>query len=142
MDFLAGMGELMRREGLAELEIRDAGREIVLRRGPLGESASPAGGAPDGGVDIVQSPLAGVLVLRPGPGQEPYVAPGETRERGEVLFCIEAMKHVNEVYAECRLTVEEVLAAEGDPVAPLQAVMRVRREAGQGAGRGAGGEDE
>jgi biotin carboxyl carrier protein len=63
------------------------------------------------------------------------------KEPGDTLFCVEAMKHVNEVYAECRLTVEEVLAAEGDPVTPRQAVMRVRRDEERGKGEEAGGED-
>ncbi len=129
MDFLSEMGELMRREGLLELEIRDAGREIVLRRSPGGGPAAPAGEGPGEEDATVTAPLAGILCLSPGSGQEPYAAPGELKERGDTLFCIEAMKHINEVYAEYRLTVEEVLAAEGDPVSPRLAVMRVRREA-------------
>ncbi len=128
MDFLSGMGEMMRREGLDELEIRDADRVIVLRRnaGAAAPREDDAGPGVDEG--LVTTPLGGILYLHPGSGKEPYAEPGQRKAPGDILFCIEAMKHINEVYAEYDLTVEEILAGEGEAVSPRQAIMRIRRE--------------
>ncbi len=127
MDFLSGMGEMMRREGLDELEIRDADRVIVLRRRAGGNcSGGQAEEDASGDEGLVATPLGGVLYLSSKQG--PYAEPGQRKAPGEILFCVEAMKHINEIYAECELTVEEILAAEGDPVSPQQAIMRIRRE--------------
>lgn len=127
MDFLSGMGEMMRRESLDELEIRDEDRVIVLRRRTAGDGG---GGRAEeemaGDGSLVATPLGGILYLSSKQG--PYAEPGQRKAPGEILFCVEAMKHINEIYAECELTVEEVLAAEGDPVSPQQAIMRIRRE--------------
>jgi biotin carboxyl carrier protein len=128
MDFLSGMGEMMRREGLDELEIRDADRVIVLRRRAGGADPQDGDAGPGADQGVVTTPLGGILYLHPGAGKDPYAQPGQRKAPGDILFCIEAMKHINEVYAECELTVEEVLAGEGEAVSPRQAIMRVRGE--------------
>ncbi|MDI6831779.1 MAG: hypothetical protein QME88_10670 [Actinomycetota bacterium] len=122
MDFLEGVGEFMAREGILELEILDGDRVIRLRRGSL-EKPPPG---EQGDTTVVRAPMAGILRLTPLPGQAPYAPAGETRKEREVLFCIEAMKHLNEVRADGPLLVEVVLVKDGDTVQEGQAVMRVR----------------
>ncbi len=108
-----------------------ADRVIVLRR--RSGTAAPQEGDAGPGVDegLVATPLGGILYLHPGSGKDPYAQPGQRKAPGDILFCIEAMKHINEVYAEYELTVEEILAAEGEAVSPQQAIVKVRREDGE-----------
>ncbi len=122
MDFLEGVGDFMVREGILELEILDGDRVIRLRRGSLDKP--PPGEQED--ANVVRAPMAGILRLAPFPDQAPFAPAGETRKEREVLFCIEAMKHLNEVRADVPLLVEEVLVKDGDTVQEGQAVMRVR----------------
>ncbi len=127
MDFLEGVGEFMAREGIVELEILDGERVIRLRRGSL----QPPLANEEQEESVVSAPLGGILRLSPSPGDPAYAPVGHTRMENEVLFCIEAMKHLNEVRAEFDLLVEETLAREGESVTEGQAVMRVRRLRGK-----------
>jgi biotin carboxyl carrier protein len=126
LDYLRGIGEFMRREGIRELEIEDGECRIYLRLA-LPEEAAP--GTAEREREIITAPLAGILHLS-HPGEKgPCCAPGEGRRRGEVLFYVEALKHLNEVHAPFDLVVEEVLVADGARVSEGQAVLRVRKEA-------------
>ncbi len=127
MDFLEGIGDFMRREGLDELEIRDGDRVLLLRRAT--EEGVRAGGLVEAeGCYLLRAPMSGVARLFPAPGEPPYVSPGERRAAGETLFCIEAMKHLNEVCAPRDLEVLEVLVEDQQPVEEGVPVMRVRWE--------------
>ena len=63
------------------------------------------------------------------------VRPGQTVERGDPLFTIEAMKMESAVYAETRGVVEEVVAGAGHRVEAHDLVVVIVQEA---AGRRAG----
>lgn len=122
MDFLEGIGDFMKREGVTELEILDGDCLITLRRSAAESHKARRGGGEE---NLVTSPMQGILRLRPSPEDPPYAAVGDHKKRGHVLFCIEAMKRINEVYAEFDLEVEELLSEDGEAVAQGQAVMRV-----------------
>ncbi len=125
MDFLAGIGEFMAREGLSELEIVDGDRVITLRR-VCGQGHVP--GAENESGCFIAAPLNGILHLSPAPGEPPYAAAGERKKAGDILFCIEAMKHINDIRAECDLVVEEILVEELEPVTEGQVILRIDRE--------------
>jgi len=129
LDFLEGIGEFMRGEGLRELEIRDGDRVLLLRMaaGEVEDRASGPGRV-EGTDDAVLSPLAGVVRLFPSPGEPPFAAAGERKRAGEALFCVEAMKHLSEVPAPRDLEVLEVLVEEGQAVEAGTPVVRVRWE--------------
>lgn len=125
MDYLRGIGEFMRREGIRELEIEDGECRIYLRLALPAERESVP--ERDSGEPIA-SPLAGILHLsHPGEGK-PCSVPGQIKKRGEVLFYVEALKHLNEVHAPFDLSVLEVLLPEHIPVSEGQTVLRVRKE--------------
>lgn len=124
MEFLEGIGDFMEREGVTELEISDGDRLIVLRRG------APGSGGPcreEGEESLVTASLPGILRLRSSSEDAPYADVGERKRSGDVLFCIEAMKRINEFHAGFDLVVEEVLSGDGQAVSQGQAVMRVRK---------------
>ena len=126
--------QLMNENGLSEIEIEKDGLKIRLRKGVGGivessvvhaapaapaprsapaaalASAAPAGRAP------IKSPMVGTFYASPAPDAAPFVQPGNTVEVGQVICIIEAMKLMNEIKAEVRGKVTEILVHNGDPV--------------------------
>lgn len=125
MDFLEGIGEFMQREGIEELEILDGNRCISLRRRPVDGTGKHPG---ENRQHTVAAPLSGILHLTPSQGEPPYSLPGQAKKRGELLFCIEALKHLHGVRAQFDLVVEEILVRDLEPVQEGQGIMRVLRE--------------
>jgi acetyl-CoA carboxylase biotin carboxyl carrier protein len=72
------------------------------------------------------APLFGVVHLQAGPGEPPYVAPGQAVQAGQTLCVIEAMKVFNEVRAEADAVVDAVLVRSGQEVDAGQPLLRLR----------------
>ena len=70
------------------------------------------------------APLYGVVHLSPGPGEPPFVVPGQNVSAGQTLCVVEAMKVFNEVRAEQDATIVEVLVESGQEVDADQPLMR------------------
>ncbi|XP_020089289.1 biotin carboxyl carrier protein of acetyl-CoA carboxylase, chloroplastic-like [Ananas comosus] len=64
----------------------------------------------------LKSPMTGTFYRSPGPGQPPFVKPGDKVNKGQVLCIIEAMKLMNEIEADHAGTVVEILVDDGKPV--------------------------
>ncbi|SRR5260221_6779691 len=79
--------------------------------------AAPSAPAPvaPGGAQIV-SPMVGTFYLAPSPDSPPYVTVGQEVQEDTVVCLIEAMKVMNEIKAEIRGIIVEVLAQNGKPV--------------------------
>ena len=77
----------------------------------------PATPAPvaSGGAQIV-SPMVGTFYRSPSPDSPAYVEPGQEVNEDTVVCIIEAMKVMNEIKAETRGIIVEVLAQNGKPV--------------------------
>ncbi|HEV3272519.1 MAG TPA: acetyl-CoA carboxylase biotin carboxyl carrier protein [Candidatus Methylacidiphilales bacterium] len=92
---------------------------------------SPAAAmAPAGAASTPQivSPMVGTFYLAPSPDSPPYVTIGQEVQEDTVVCIIEAMKVMNEIKAETRGVIVEVLAQNGKPVEfgkPLFAVRPV-----------------
>ena len=133
--------ELMEEKGVVELEVENRKGKVRLlredRRAPTmrAESlvATPATAVPaapvaprqdeaDGGAaewpggKVVTSPMVGTFYRAGAPEADPYANVGDVVERGAVLCVIEAMKIMNEIEAEFRGRVLEVLAENGQAV--------------------------
>jgi acetyl-CoA carboxylase biotin carboxyl carrier protein len=136
----------MQQAELTELELDDStkGVRVHLRRGPDGSedaamrpvvhflpgAGGPAAAAPlpvpgapaaapaetpvDG--EKVTSPMVGTFYRAPSPDADVFVEVGARVEEDTVLCIIEAMKVMNEIKAEMRGTVVEILVENGDPV--------------------------
>ena len=62
------------------------------------------------------SPMVGTFYLSPSPDSPPYVSVGQEVQEDTVVCIIEAMKVMNEIKAETRGVIVEVLAQNGKPV--------------------------
>jgi acetyl-CoA carboxylase biotin carboxyl carrier protein len=127
---------------IGELELTEAGTEIIIRRRPgmlsvptQQGSMTPAGKpiTPNNGAQQVQedtslailTPMTGVYYSAPSPTSPPFVHPGDIVHVGQVVALIEAMKVFNEIQSEVAGRVVEILAINGDVVHKGDALIRV-----------------
>jgi acetyl-CoA carboxylase biotin carboxyl carrier protein len=114
--------------------------------GPAAESpasgtvASPAGGATgspvaslrpappadEPGVAFIKSPMVGTFYRAPSPESPSFVEPGSKITETSPVCIIEAMKIMNEIQAEVKGTILEVLIENGQPVEFGQRLFKVR----------------
>ena len=73
----------------------------------------------------VKSPMIGTLYRRPSPDSDPFVEVGIAVEPDTVVCIIEAMKVMNEIKAEVKGVIAEVLVEDGKPVEYGQALFRI-----------------
>jgi acetyl-CoA carboxylase biotin carboxyl carrier protein len=72
--------------------------------------------------ETVTSPIVGTFYRSPSPDSDPYVQVGTVLEKGQVLCIVEAMKLMNEIEAEFKCKVLEILKENaqgveyGDPL--------------------------
>ena len=124
--------QLMNENGLSEIEIEKDGLKIRMRKGSGGviesyvasaphapASHAPAPSAPaaaSASRNSIKSPMVGTFYASPAPDAASFVQPGSTVEVGQVICIIEAMKLMNEIKAEVRGKITEILVHNGDPV--------------------------
>ncbi len=88
--------------------------------------ASPAAApAPAAEGPEVKSPMIGTFYRKPSPDADSYVEVGSVVEPDTVVCIIEAMKVMNEIKAEVKGTIAEVLVEDGKPVEYGQALFRI-----------------
>ena len=116
-----------------------AGPQVVHHHAPVAAfapspavaTASAAAPAPATGTPThpqIVSPMVGTFYLAPSPDSPPYVTVGQEVQEDTVVCIIEAMKVMNEIKAETRGVIVEVLPQNGKPVEfgkPLFAVRPV-----------------
>lgn len=129
--------QLMNENGLSEIEIEKDGLKVRLKKGAGGSleqtvvyesrpaqasvrmvdvaAAAPAS-APQAAKATIKSPMVGTFYAAGAPDAAPFVQPGTQVEVGQVICIIEAMKLMNEIKAEVRGKVTEILVHNGDPV--------------------------
>jgi acetyl-CoA carboxylase biotin carboxyl carrier protein len=74
----------------------------------------------------IVSPMVGTFYLSPSPDSPPYVTVGQEVQPDTVVCIIEAMKVMNEIKAEVRGVIAEVVAENGKPVQFGQPLFKVR----------------
>ncbi|MDQ6660444.1 MAG: hypothetical protein M3Z24_05710 [Chloroflexota bacterium] len=127
---------------ISELELSEAGTEIIIRRRPgmmmvsvphqpgqIGIQVAPSTSGPtaaraDSSVAII-APLTGVYYSAPSPTSPEFVSPGDMVQAGQVIALIEAMKVFNEIQAEVSGRVTALVAANGEVVQKDDALIRV-----------------
>ena len=118
--------DLMKKNDLTELRIEQDNFKIALKRGvetvvPVAvpqiaaAEAAPAAVPQPAGKEIV-SPMVGTFYRTPSPESPNYVEVGTEVTPDTVVCIIEAMKVMNEIKAETRGVIVEVLAQNGKPV--------------------------
>ena len=146
----------MKRSELSEFEFEEEGFKIKIKRGSGGQpmitavpqasqtlpasaeatsnaartaastAAAGAAGGDEAGFAYVKSPMVGTFYRSPSPENPSFVENGSKVEEKTVVCIIEAMKIMNEIQAETKGTVVEVLVENGQPVEYGQRLFKIR----------------
>ncbi len=141
--------ELMKVNDLSTFELEKAGDKLKIercgqtmvtlpQRQTLPQAVTPAvaletsatpqpppAPAPSGAPEII-SPMVGTFYTAPSPESPPFVTVGQQVTEETVVCIIEAMKVMNEIKAEVRGVIAEVVAENGKPVQFGQALFRLK----------------
>ncbi len=82
----------------------------------------------DSNLHKIESPMVGTFYKAPEPGAEPFVKPGDRVQENTVVCIVEAMKLFNEIEAEVRGEIVEVLVEDGQLVEYGQPLFLVKPE--------------
>jgi acetyl-CoA carboxylase biotin carboxyl carrier protein len=144
---------MMKENDLTEFSMEQDGLKIRIRRGPEGfqqtvtgaapapaaqgpvTAAAPAGtaeapvptaAAPAAGIRHITSPMVGTVYRSPAPDAPTYIEVGQEVDEETVVCIIEAMKVMNEIKAEVKGVITEVLVENAKPVEFGQKLFAVR----------------
>ena len=92
-------------------------------------STPSLGGPPkeDEGIVYVKSPMVGTFYRSASPESKPFAEPSTKVSETSVVCIIEAMKIMNEIQAEIKGTIVEVLVENGQPVEYGQRLFKVKQ---------------
>jgi acetyl-CoA carboxylase biotin carboxyl carrier protein len=130
------MINLMNENGLVELEIEKDDMRIRLKRitsnpqelsgsviierqrisEELSKETKETPKEPQVKTIEIRAPMVGTFYRAPSPEAPPYVEVAQTIEPGQVICIIEAMKLMNEIKAEIRGKIIEILVENAEPV--------------------------
>ena len=146
LDEIKEVVELMLAGDLVEFELEEEGRRIAIKRGtPAAPCAvpAPAAAAPvaapvaapaavpveeeEKNCEIVKAPFVGTFYTAPSPDASPYVNIGQEVNPDSVLCIVEAMKVMNEIKAEVRGIVREIMAENACPVQYGQPLFKIEK---------------
>ena len=148
MDFdeIKQIVQLMQENDLSEFELEREGFRIVMRKakpeiithhsvpiaapqviasGPGGEKAEKAAPEEDENYEVIKSPMVGTFYTSPSPDSDPYVRIGDQVGEDTVVCILEAMKVMNEIKAEVRGKIVDILVENAEPVEYGQALFKV-----------------
>ena len=135
----------MRKNDLSVFKMESEGFKITLKKGndfqpviqhaapaaaPVAAPASapaaaPAAAAPASNLKDIASPMVGTYYGSPSPDAQAFVKVGQDVDENTVVCIIEAMKVMNEIKADARGTIAEMVAENGKPVQFGQALFRI-----------------
>jgi acetyl-CoA carboxylase biotin carboxyl carrier protein len=144
---------MMKDNDLSEFSIEQDGLKIRIKRGPeefqqtitlpppapapssaaptptpvtAPTAVAPTPVAPATDIKHVTSPMVGTFYLSPSPDAPPYVEVGQEVDAETVVCIIEAMKVMNEIKAEVKGVITEIVAENAKPVEFGQKLFAVR----------------
>lgn len=80
----------------------------------------------EAGVTYIKSPMVGTFYRAPSPESKPFADVGTKVDEKTPVCIIEAMKIMNEIQAETKGTITEVLVENGQPVEYGQRLFKVK----------------
>jgi acetyl-CoA carboxylase biotin carboxyl carrier protein len=106
---------------------RGKGQEIIHMAAPQVVAAPVAAGTPavasapavpakNEKYETITSPIVGTLYRAPSPESDPYVQVGSIVEKGQIFCIVEAMKLMNEIEAEFKCKIVEILKENAQPI--------------------------
>jgi len=144
--------DLMKKNDLSVFEMEKDGFKLKLQKGageqtifspsppvaapavpsshPTASSSPPSSAASETGSGAVLkdilSPMVGTFYRAASPESSPFVEVGKTVDEETVVGIIEAMKVMNEIKAEMKGVIAEIIAESGKPVQFGQVLFRVK----------------
>jgi acetyl-CoA carboxylase biotin carboxyl carrier protein len=96
---------------------------------PSGAGPAAAASAPKEETDVtyIKSPMVGTFYRAASPESKPFIEIGAKVVENSVVCIIEAMKIMNEIQAEAKGTVLEVLVENGQPVEYGQRLFKLKQ---------------
>lgn len=152
MKDLRSLVKMITDSDITEFELNQGDEKILIRRGqekeivtvtapvapaPVAAAPAPATAAPapqavsdappvvEG--ETINSPMVGTVYRKPSPDADPFVEVGATVEKGQTLCLVEAMKLFNEIEADFKCRIVEILKDDGQPVEFGEALFRIER---------------
>lgn len=127
---------------ISELELTEAGTEIIIRRQPgmvlvaaptqpasmgqVGIPVTPGLAAPAVQEDTIIAPLTGIYYSSPSPSSPPFVSVGDVVQVGQAVALVEAMKVFNEIQSEVAGRVSAIVATSGEVVQKGDVLIRIQ----------------
>jgi len=141
LDDIKEIIDLMAEHGLTEFEKEENGVRLSIKRGPVAPVVAytatslpaapvtaPAAPPPDDARFMtIKAPFVGTFYRAPAPDAEPYVKVGQEVGPEAVLCIVEAMKVMNEIKAEVRGVIREILVENVHAVQFGQPLFKVEK---------------
>ena len=141
---------------ITEFEMENADEKIVIKRGTAGQiiqmaapasmapqmampmmsapapavAAAPAAGAApavDDKYETINSPIVGTFYRKSSPEAPPFVEVGSIVTQGQTVCLVEAMKLFNEIEADFKCKIVEILKNDATPVEFGEPLFKVER---------------
>jgi acetyl-CoA carboxylase biotin carboxyl carrier protein len=146
--------DLMKRSELSEFAVEEEGFKLKIRRGhngvpvvssnggsvapmlesPVNSFSAPApvaisadGEKEETGFTFIKAPMVGTFYRAPSPESPPFAEINAKVSENTVICIIEAMKIMNEIQAEAKGTVVEILVENGQPVEYGQRLFKIKQ---------------
>jgi acetyl-CoA carboxylase biotin carboxyl carrier protein len=95
--------------------------------GPSTPTAAPAAPVEEAGFDYIKSPMVGTFYRAPSPESKAFADVGTKFVENTPVCIIEAMKIMNEIQAETKGTIVEILVENGQPVEYGQRLFKTKQ---------------
>lgn len=139
---------------ITEFEMENAEEKILIKRGPDKEyiqvnapallaagpsvsSAVPTASSPAAAVtsetpaddkyETINSPIVGTFYRRPSPEADAFAEVGAVVEAGQTVCLVEAMKLFNEIEAEFKCKIVEILKDDAAPIEFGEPLFKIER---------------
>jgi acetyl-CoA carboxylase biotin carboxyl carrier protein len=136
---------------ITEFEMENAEEKILIKRGPdkeyvqfapsvatMAPAAAPASAAApvaaaaevavvDDKYETINSPIVGSFYRKPSPEADAFAEVGAIVEAGQTVCLVEAMKLFNEIEAEFKCKIVEILKEDAAPVEFGEPLFKVER---------------
>ena len=93
----------------------------------LAASSQNGGDKEDPSITYIKAPMVGTFYRAPSPESPPFVEVNAKVSENSVVCIIEAMKIMNEIQAEVKGTVVEILVENGQPVEYGQRLFKIKQ---------------
>lgn len=135
------LSEILKEQGLTEIEIETDGLKIKVRKEavqvaasiPQVQASSPAAASSPAGAAVkddsyaVKSPMVGTFYASSSPDAAAFVKVGDKVKKGDTLCIVEAMKLMNELPCDVNGEIIEICVANAEAVSFGQVIMKIRK---------------